>query len=125
MPVSLFANGEPQAQRLDDAWLHKIIFSGEGRARFRLQHTADRHGQPDDLLWADVTSVCDARQRPRDSLNSGDHTIAGVLVDWVEGEATVFYRRFRAKWLRVVPHDEGDNEALALCRAYTVNLETT
>lgn len=125
MSTQLFASGEPQAQRIPDAWIVPIRFSGQGRARFRLQHTADRHGQPDDLLWADVTSVCDARQRPRDALNTGDHTIGGVLVDWIEGEAIVFYRRFRAKWLRVVPHDEGDDEALALCRAYTVNMETT
>lgn len=123
MPAPLFAQGQSTPQRLPDAWIVPIRFNGEAKARFRLQHTADRNGEPDDLLWADVTRVSDAAQKPRDSFNAGDHTISGVLVDWIEGEMTVFYRRFKAKWLRVIPHDD-DEEALAQCRAFSATMET-
>lgn len=122
MRPSLFHLGKSTPQPIPDAWIVPIRFDGVARARFRLQHTIDRNGAPDDLLWADVSAVSDARQRPADSMNS-DRTITGVLVDWIEGDVTVFYRRFKAAWLRVIPHDD-DEEAVALCEGYSVNLES-
>lgn len=122
MLETIFTAGTPTPAKLRGGWIIPIHFEGQGRARFRLQHTRDRNGAPDDLAWADVTRVSDATQNPKAAINGGDNTITGVLVDWVEGPMKVFYRRYRAEWIRVVPHDE-DEEALKQCAAFSVNLE--
>lgn len=124
MTEVLFTSGISTPVRLKGGWIVPITFQGEGRARFRLQHTRDRNGQPDDLAWADVTRVSDGTQQPKAAINSGDSTVMGVLVDWIEGMSKVHYRRFRAEWLRVVPHDEADEEQVAQCAAFSVTMET-
>jgi hypothetical protein len=123
MLEALYTAGKPTPARLKGGWILPISFTGEGRARFRLQHTRDRNGEPDDLAWADVTLVSDATRTPKAAINGGDSTVSGVLVDWVEGEQKVFYRRYRAEWIRVVPHDEEDEEALKQCAAFSVTME--
>lgn len=44
--------------------------------------------------------------------------VRGVLVDWVDGDTDVTYRRYRADWLRVVPFDEFDAELVERCRKF-------
>lgn len=119
----LFAGGVSTPSRLRGGWIVPIEFHGEGRARFRLQHTREHNGQPDDLAWADVTRISDGTQQPKAAINAGDSTVGGVLVDWIEGPTKVYYRRFRAEWIRVVPHDEADEEAVAQCGAFSVYME--
>jgi len=123
MLEALYSAGQSTPAKLKGGWIVPIRFEGEGRARFRLQHTRDRNGEPDDLAWADVTRISDGTQQPRAAINADDSTVMGVLVDWVEGDTKVFYRRFRADWIRVVPHDELDEEAVAQCGAFSVNME--
>lgn len=122
MFATLYDKGTSTPQRLRGGWIVPLKFSGPGRARFRLQHTSDRNGAPDDLGWSDVTLVSDASARPHAAINS-DSTVSGVLVDWVEGLLQVFYRRFRAEWLRVVPHQQDDEECLQSCAAFFVTME--
>lgn len=124
MLEALYTAGRSTPVRLKGAWIVPITFEGDGRARFRLQHTRDRNGEPDDLAWVDVTRISDATRNPKDAL-TGDSTVAGVLVDWVEGVTTVYYRRFHADWLRVVPHDWEDDNATELCGAFSVKLENS
>lgn len=98
-----------------------IRFCGVGRARFRLQHAADRDGVPDDLGWCDISAVSNRRNAPEAAIDH-DHGVRAVLVDQVNGEATVFYRRFTASWLRILPHYE-DEEAREQCSRYRISME--
>jgi hypothetical protein len=56
-----------------------------------------------------------------------DSVIAGVLVDVVDGDTDVLYRRHSADWLRVVPLDTADGEIddddLDACLRYEVTIE--
>jgi hypothetical protein len=98
-----------------------IRFCGEGRARFRLQHAADRDGAPDDLGWCDISAVSDRRVMPEAAIDR-ENGVRAVLLDQVDGEATVAYRRFAADWLRVVPHYD-DEEAREQCSKYRISME--
>lgn len=96
----------------------RVEFRGTGRARFRLQHTRSFNGEPDTLSWSDVTQVSNgALASPEDGVD-GRTRLVGVLVDWVEGDTDVPYRRYRADWLRVVPFDEFDKELVEQCLRY-------
>ena len=89
----------------------RVIFRGDGPARFRLQHAGDLGGEPDELTWCDVSNA-----GPADELKNGE--IRSVLVGRIEGDTEVIYRRHTAEWLRVVPEEDSEAEA---CRRY--NLE--
>jgi hypothetical protein len=79
---------------------------GSGRARFRLQHTGSRNGGPNTLAWVDVSTMSNARLAdPRDALDRDGVTVrGGVLVDVVDGDREVLYRRYAADWLRYPSH---------------------
>jgi hypothetical protein len=107
----------------------RISFRGSGRARFRLQHAGSTHdGEPDALSWCEVSAMSDARlAEPRDAVDR-DGTVRGsVLLDVVNGDLEVLYRRYSADWLRVVPLDEADGEldedALDACMKYEIRIE--
>jgi hypothetical protein len=109
----------------------RIAFRGSGRARFRLQHTGSRDGQPDDLMWCEVSNLSNAAlASPTDALDSdGVTVIGGVLVDVVDGDLEVLYRRHTADWLRVVPLDgatgeiEDDPDNFTACLKYEISIE--
>jgi hypothetical protein len=97
----------------------RVRFAGAGRARFRLQHAADRNGAPDDLSWTDVTLV--SGLNPERAFNVKDLSVRGFLVEWIEDQAEIFYRRHTASWLRVVPFDD-DKEAVRQCKSFRVSM---
>lgn len=95
-----------------------IRFRGKGRARFRLQH-AGGNDEPEEILWCDVSAMSDRRVKPEEMVK--DHFVRrGVLVDVIEGETAIQYRRHAANWLRVVPLDETEEQQ---CKRYSVTLE--
>lgn len=118
----------------------RIAFRGRGEARFRLQHTLDRDGRPDDFSWCDVSRICDGRIKPEDAIqrDPGEDQRSGhttALVDFVNGDLDVVYRRYLASWLRVLIDDdialrgageaanEADKAMLARCLDYRVSVE--
>jgi len=46
----------------------------------------------------------------------------GVLVDQIDGDADVRYRRHTADWLRVLPLDDDDEAACAVCESYLITI---
>jgi hypothetical protein len=68
---------------------------------------------------------------PLGALNARDGVtvLGGVLVDVVDGDLEVLYRRHSADWLRVVPLDgaigdfEDDPENLDACAKYEITIE--
>jgi hypothetical protein len=118
--------------------LARIAFHGEGEARFRLQHTRDAGGKPDELSWVDVSGMSDGLLgSPLDELEGikpGMTTLPPryigavrrpVLVDRVNGEADVLYRRHIAEWLRIIPLDvaQGNGGCCHPCGAYRVTMD--
>lgn len=110
----LFEHGTSTPRKVDGK-ITRIAFAGEGEARFRLQHTRDLDGTPDSLSWCDVSAMSNGRVDPLtmvDGLNVKDprRTLGsvrgGTLVDRVNGELEVLYRRHIADWLRVIPYDD-------------------
>jgi hypothetical protein len=62
-----------------------------------------------------------ALARPQDAVE--DNTVpGGVLVDEVDGDVDVVYRHFRAAWMRIVPFDEFDKDAVARCKTYALRI---
>lgn len=103
----------------------RIVFRGEGVARFRLQHTRDLHGVPDDLCWCEVSNLSNGRVDPEKLVDAVANTVrGGFLIDRVEGEAEVIYRRHIADWLRVVPFEEVDEASEQDCDGYIVSMES-
>jgi hypothetical protein len=45
----------------------------------------------------------------------------GVLVDFVNGDREVLYRRHSADWVRIVPLDEDDVNKIERCTAYEIS----
>jgi hypothetical protein len=77
----------------------RISFRGSGRARFRLQHTGTRDGEPDHFAWCEVSAMSNAvLAKPPDALDPRDGiTVSSkVLVDVVDGDLEVLYRRHTA-----------------------------
>jgi len=113
-----------EAQRITgDA---RIAFRGAGPARFRLEHARDRNGEPDSLSWCEVSQASNGAAAPPTAEGLGHGRILnGVLVDVVDGNTDVFYRRHNAGWLRVVPHDPDDAEETERCAAYSVTVTGT
>ena len=104
----------------------KIVFRGAGKARFRLQHARDWHNAPDDLSWCEVSQVNNGALRdPVAVIDAYKIVAGGVLVDMVEGDTTVIYRRHNAGWLRVVPFVGAANEEnwSEQCAAYSITME--
>jgi hypothetical protein len=95
-----------------------ISFRGNGSARFRIQHTRDDHGQPDEFGWCDCSAMSDASVDPPAAIEK-DGSVA-VLVDTIDHDLNVRYRRFKADWLRVLPLDNEDEAACARCKDYTI-----
>lgn len=115
----LFEGGKIEAVRIETDAV--IEFEGPGEARFRLQHTKDFNGGPDDLLWSDVSLMSDASLpliEKKEDLARFDPF--GVLVDRVHGYRRVVYRRHSAEWIRVVPFDVADASNLEACAKFTV-----
>ena len=92
----------------------RVSFRGQGKARFRLQHARDMNGQPDDLSWCDVSTLS-GREKPW-AQHGMEYT---TLVDTVHGDVDLEYHRFKADWLRVVPHDDDEAEP---CSQYSFNV---
>jgi hypothetical protein len=46
-----------------------------------------------------------------------------VLVDVVDGDFEMLYRRQKADWLRVVPLDEDDEDNIERCAGYEIKVE--
>jgi hypothetical protein len=117
----------------------RISFRGSGCARFRLQHTGTRDGEPEALAWCEVSAMSNAALAdPRDAIETLDsgvivgrvfagHVIGGVLVDVVDGDTDVIYRRHSADFLRITPLDTADGEIdddnLDACARYEITIE--
>lgn len=99
-----------------------ISFRGSGEARFRMQHTGDQDGEPDQLSWCDVSMMSNGLIEPHHAIGR-DFTVH-VLVDQIDGDRDVRYRRYRADWLRIIPFEEEDEEARRRCKAYTITLRS-
>lgn len=98
-----------------------ISFRGQGRARFRVQHGRDDNGEPDDLTWCDVSLISHAKvDDPKKVVNR--EGLVPVLLDIVDGDLDVPYRRHKADWLRVLPVDEQDEEARDRCKQYKISI---
>ena len=128
----LFDHGTVTPQRLHGK-AARIAFNGRGQARFRLQHTRDLDGTPDQLSWCEVSALSNGRVDPARTIDPRSAMVRGLLVDRVDGEAEVIYRRHIADWLRVVPFD-GGSEPIELrtppacpcclgCAGYRVTME--
>jgi hypothetical protein len=67
--------------------------------------------------------------RPRRSTCSTGRVRRGVLVDLVDGDLDVLYRRHSADFIRIVPLDdhtgEYDAENLEACMRYKIAIEPT
>lgn len=115
----LFERGVTKPARIEaDA---VIEFFGPCEARFRLQHTRDFFGGPDDLLWSDVSTMSDASQPPFTSEQDLTRfNPFGVLVDVVQVYERVFYRKANAEWIRVVPFDPADQKNVENCSLFAV-----
>jgi hypothetical protein len=99
-----------------------ISFRGQFPARFRLQHTRDLDGEPDDLGWCDVSLMSDADiTDPHEAV--GQDSLVPVLLDRVDGDREVRYRRFKADWLRVLAGDD-DEDMCERCAQYTISIRT-
>jgi hypothetical protein len=107
----------------------RVSFRGAGRARFRLQHTGTRDGKPDPLGWCEVSAVSNgALACPADAIDIRTLEVpGGVLVDVVDGDVDVLYRRHSADWLRVIPLDDAtgelDADNLDACLGYAISIE--
>jgi hypothetical protein len=101
----------------------RVSFRGSGRARFRLQHAGDHDGEPDELTWCDVSAMSNgALAHPREAVD--EHSfVRGFLVDVVEGDLDVLYRRHAASWLRAVPLDPDDADNVEACARYEIAVE--
>jgi hypothetical protein len=107
----------------------RISFRGSGRAQFRLQHTGTYNGEPDALAWCEVSAMSNAALAdPRDAVDDKGF-VRGLLVDFVDGDLDVLYRRHTADWLRVVPLDaatgeiEDDPDNFTACLKYKIRIE--
>jgi len=121
----LFDHGRVVPQRVD-AKLTRIVFCGEGEARFVLQHTRDLDGVPDEISWVDVSPLSNGRTDPKAMLDGRGGVRGGALVDRVNGQLEVLYRRHIADWLRVVPWEGKQTNGNACCHpcgAYRVTME--
>jgi hypothetical protein len=98
-----------------------IRFSGQGQAKFRVQHACDRDGEPDDLSWCDVSAISNRDIEQKRAIDK-DGAVRGPLVGFVNGTHEAVYRHHKAAWLRVVTDDEGDKELLRRCEAYSLTL---
>ncbi|WP_454617537.1 hypothetical protein [Bradyrhizobium cenepequi] len=115
MSDGVFALGEPVRIAGDIL----ISFRGTGPARFRIQHTRDEGGEPDALAWCDVSMISNADiDNPRDAV--GKDGMVPLLIDLIEGDRDVRYRRYKADWLRVLPGDDDDDEMRKACACYTI-----
>lgn len=111
----LFNRGTSTPRKISGT-LTRIAFHGEGEARFVLQHTRDEDGKPDELSWVDVSGMSDGSIDQQDEVTGFDYKGAPkrwlayvrrpVLVDRVNGNVDVLYRRHIAEWLRVIPMEE-------------------
>lgn len=124
-----------EPERIDGDVTLKL--TGSGKARFRFQHTRDCDGQPDSLSWSDVTvmshrflpdpeSVVVSEAIDKDRKGSG--SVRGVVLDMVDGDVEIPYRRHTASWIRVVPFltyndPETDREVTESCSRYRISLE--
>ena len=97
-----------------------ISFRGCGRARFRIQHTRDLDGEPDAVTWCDVSQICNADVA--DPMTAvGSDSMVPLLVDTIDSDHDVRYRRYKADWLRVLPLDD-DEAAIEACARYAITI---
>jgi hypothetical protein len=70
-----------------------------------------------------------ALAHPAEAIDVLPGMVRGVLVDFVDGDLEVLYRRHSADWLRVVPLDaadgeiESDPENFSACLKYEIRIE--
>lgn len=100
-----------------------IRFEGDGRARFRIQHTRDRAGRPDRFGWVDVSNLSNGEMEEDTAVDQRTNLVRGVIADVIEGDTMVVYRRHVAAWLRVLPFDHHDKANIVACRAFVVSME--
>lgn len=98
-----------------------ISFCGTGEARFRVQHTRDRFGKPDELGWCDVSALSDSRLNQFAAYDKGEHLVRGLFVDVIKGDREAIYRHYKAAWLRVIPAED-DAATRKQCAAYAISL---
>ena len=94
----------------------RISFRGEGQARFQLLHGAGEK-PPADGYWAFVSDLA----RVKRDVKAGDE--ADEFLDIVNGDTEMVYYRVNADWIRVVPRDDTDPEAVRRCKAYEISVE--
>jgi hypothetical protein len=98
-----------------------ISFRGQGPVRFRVQHAGDEHGEPDELSWCDVSMISNANIDPEAAIGR-DHNVS-VLVDQINGDRDIHYRRHRASWMRILANEDQDEEARNRCRHYKIAIK--
>jgi hypothetical protein len=102
----------------------RVSFRGSGRARFRLQHAGSYNGEPDPWTWVDVSMLSNGALADPAEAIAYDCMVRGVLVDVVDGDIDVLYRRHSADWLRVIPLDVEDDDAnTGTCARYEISIE--
>lgn len=102
----------------------RISFRGAGPARFKVQHARDCDGQPDALSWCDVSQASNgARDGPTKQTHGHGAVHSGMLVDVVDGDTDVIYRRHNAGWLRVVAASDEEPDEVKKCSGYAIRLE--
>jgi len=98
-----------------------VSFRGHGDARFRVQHTRDHHGKPDEFGWCDVSAIYNGAIDREAAIDRQEHVVRGLFVDWINGDKDVAYRHYSAAWLRVIPFDD-DTATLKQCARYAVRM---
>jgi hypothetical protein len=116
--MSVIALGEPRLI-IGDV---RIRFRGQGKAHFRLRHARDLDGEPDPLDWCDVSMISDLTIEEPEKAVDPRTALVGLLVDHVNGDIDIVYRRHNANWLQVLAAEEDDEEALKRCQAYTITI---
>jgi len=99
-----------------------ISFRGNGKARFRIQHTRDQHGKPYEFGWCDVSALSNGKIPLQAAIDLSQCSVRGMLVEQVNGNQDALYRHHSADWLRVIPFDD-DATSRKQCERYTVRVK--
>ena len=99
----------------------QLSFRGRGAARFRIQHTRDRYGKPDEFGWCDVSAMSNGKIGRESAVDLKECRVHGLIVDYVNGNQDVAYRHYSAAWLRVIPFDD-EPTTLEQCARYAVRV---
>ena len=98
-----------------------LSFRGQGKARFRVQHTGDLNGQPDEVAWCDVSLVSNGLVPREVAIDLSECCVRGMFIEQVNGNQDALYRWHSAGWLRVLPYDD-DVATRKSCERYAVRV---